>query len=62
MGEPRIYVSLLYCVSSMFYFHICFILLLNDPVFLTTGIRVKGNSQEKRVPSSSGRNGEGWKV
>jgi hypothetical protein len=28
-------VSLLYCVSSVFYFHICFILLLHDPVFLT---------------------------
>jgi hypothetical protein len=24
LGEPRIYVSLLYCVSSMFYFHNCF--------------------------------------
>jgi hypothetical protein len=41
-------VSLLYCVSSVFYFFICFILFLCDPVFLTTGIRVKGNSQEKR--------------
>jgi hypothetical protein len=41
--------SLLYCVSSMFCFHICFILLLHDPVFLTTSIRGKGNSQEKRV-------------
>jgi hypothetical protein len=28
-------VSLLYCVSSVFYFHICFILLLCDPIFLT---------------------------
>jgi hypothetical protein len=27
--------SLLYCVSSMFYFHICFILFLHDPIFLT---------------------------
>jgi hypothetical protein len=35
LGEPHIYVSLLYCVSSKFYFHICFILLLRDPVFLT---------------------------
>jgi hypothetical protein len=32
-GEPHISVSLLYCVSSMFYFHICFILLLCDPFF-----------------------------
>jgi hypothetical protein len=55
-------VSLLYCVSSVFYFHICFILLLHDPVFLTTGIRAKGNSQEKRVPGSSGSNGGRWKV
>jgi hypothetical protein len=31
--------SLLYCVSSVFYFRICFILLLRGPVFLTTGIR-----------------------
>jgi hypothetical protein len=54
-------VSLLYCVSYVFYFHICFILLLRDPVFLTTGIRVKGNSQEKRVPGSSGSNGEDGK-
>jgi hypothetical protein len=36
MGEPRISVSLLYCVSSVFYFHICFILFLRDPIFLTT--------------------------
>jgi hypothetical protein len=28
-------VSLLYCVSSVFCFHICFILLLHGPVFLT---------------------------
>jgi hypothetical protein len=28
-------VSLLYCVSFVFYFHICFILLLCDPLFLT---------------------------
>jgi hypothetical protein len=61
-GEPHISVSLLYCVSFVFYFRICFILLLCDPVFLTTGIRVKGNSQEKRVPGSSGSNGGRWKV
>jgi hypothetical protein len=30
--------------------------------FLRTGIRVKGNSQEKRVPGSSGSNVERWKV
>jgi hypothetical protein len=47
VGEPRKYVSLLYCVSSVFCFHICFILFLCGPVFLTTGIRAKGNSQEK---------------
>jgi hypothetical protein len=54
--------SLLYCVSSVFYFQICFYLFLCDPIFLTTGIRVKGNSHEKRVPGSSERNGGGWKV
>jgi hypothetical protein len=52
-----IYVSLLYCVSFVFYFHIYFILLLYNHIFLTIGIRVKGSSQEKRVPSSSGSNG-----
>jgi hypothetical protein len=31
----HIYLSLLYYVSSMFYFYICFILLLHDHVFLT---------------------------
>jgi hypothetical protein len=51
-------VSLLYYVSSMFYFHIYFILFLHDPIFLTTGIRAKGNLQENRVPGLSGRNGE----
>jgi hypothetical protein len=54
--------SLLYCVSFVFCFRICFILLLRDPVFLTTGIKVKGNSQEKRVPGSSGSNVGRWKV
>jgi hypothetical protein len=54
-------VSLLYCVSSVFYFYICFILLLHSPIFLTTGIRGKGNSQEKRVPGLSGSNGEDGK-
>jgi hypothetical protein len=29
-------VSLLYCLSSVFYFHICLILLLCDPIFLTS--------------------------
>jgi hypothetical protein len=62
LGEPRKSVSLLYCVSSVFCFCICFILLLHGPVFLTTGIRAKGNSQEKRVPVSSGRNVGIWKV
>jgi ABC-type transporter MlaC component len=28
-------VSLLYCVSSVFCFHICFILLICGPIFLT---------------------------
>ena len=45
-----------------FCFCICFILLLHGPVFLTIGIREKGNSQEKRVPGSSGRNVGRWKV
>jgi hypothetical protein len=55
----HVYLSLL---SFVFYFHICFALLLCDPIFLTTGIREKGNSQEKRVPGSSGRNDGIWKV
>jgi hypothetical protein len=54
LGEPCISVSLLYCVSSLFYLCICFILLLCNPIFPTTGIRVKGNSWEKRVPGSRG--------
>jgi hypothetical protein len=37
MVEPRIYVSLLYCSSSLFYFH-GFFLLLRDPIFLTPSI------------------------
>jgi hypothetical protein len=41
-------VSLLYCVSYVFYFCICFILFLCDIVFLTIGIRAKGNSHGKR--------------
>jgi hypothetical protein len=45
----------------VFYFRFCFILLLHDPAFLTTGIRAKGNSQEKRVPGSSGSNAEDGK-
>jgi hypothetical protein len=40
-------VSLLYCVSSVFYFCICFILLLRDPVFLTIGIRAKVNRRKR---------------
>jgi hypothetical protein len=35
LGEPHKSVSLLYCVSSVFCFCICFILLLRGPVFLT---------------------------
>jgi hypothetical protein len=35
LGEPHISVSLLYCVYSVFYFRICFILLLCDPIFPT---------------------------
>jgi len=31
-------------------------------VFLTTGIKAKGNSQKKRVLGSSGSNGGIWKV
>jgi hypothetical protein len=46
----------------VFYFCICFILLLRDPIFITIGIREKCNSQEKRVPGSSGSNGGRWKV
>jgi hypothetical protein len=33
----HIYVSLLYCVSSVFYFRICFILFLHDPIFSNMG-------------------------
>jgi hypothetical protein len=50
----------LYCILYLL-FHICFILLLCDLVFLTTGIRAKGNSQEKRAPSSRGSNDRRWK-
>jgi hypothetical protein len=46
----------------VFYLCIYFILLLHDPVFITIGIRDKGNLQEKRVPSSSWSNGGRWKV
>jgi hypothetical protein len=35
--EPCISVSLLYCVSYVFYLSICFILFLCAPVFITTG-------------------------
>jgi hypothetical protein len=62
LGEPRKSVSLLYCVYFLFCFLICLILLLHGPIFLTTSIREKGNSQEKRVPGSSGSNGGRWKV
>jgi hypothetical protein len=34
LGEEHIFVSLLYCVSYVFYFSICFILFLHDPIFL----------------------------
>jgi hypothetical protein len=33
--EPHISMSLLYCVSSLFYLCICFCFILYDPVFLT---------------------------
>ena len=57
-SELRISVSLLYCVSSVFYFRICFILFICDLFFLTTSIRAKGNSQErKKAPGSSGSSG-----
>jgi hypothetical protein len=39
LGEPRKSMSLLDCVSSVFYFRICFILLLRGPVFLTVPLR-----------------------
>jgi hypothetical protein len=35
LGEPRISVFVLYCVSYVFYFYIRFILFLHDPIFLT---------------------------
>ena len=55
------------CLSCIVYL-LCFFsifvlfLLLRGLVFLTTSIRVKGNSQEKRVCSLSGRNGGRGKV
>jgi hypothetical protein len=54
----------LYCIVYLLCFISAFVLFYCscDPVFLTTGIRVKGNSQEKRVPGSSGSNGGRWKV
>ena len=54
----------LYCIVYLLCFisAVIFILFLCDLVFLTNGIRVKCNSQEKRVPSLSGRNGGRWKV
>jgi len=55
LGEPCIFVSLFYYVSSMFYFHICFVLFLCDPLFITIGIIEIGSLDEKRVLSSSGR-------
>jgi hypothetical protein len=47
----------LLCFVSTFVLFYC-----SGPVFLTTGIRAKGNSQEKRVPGSSGSNVGRWKV
>jgi hypothetical protein len=54
----------LYCIVYLlcFIFAFVFILLPHDPVFITTGIREKGNSQEKRVYGSSGSNGRRQKV
>jgi hypothetical protein len=54
----------LYCVLYLLCFISTFVLFLFlcDLVFLTTGIGAKGNSQEKRVPGSSGSNGERCKV
>jgi hypothetical protein len=61
--DNHIYLCL-YCIVYLLYFisTFFFILLLNDLVFITTGIRAKGNSQEKRVLGLSGRNGGRWKV
>ena len=49
----------LYCIVYLLCFisAFVFIVLLRDPIFITIGIIAKGNSQEKRVPSSSGSNG-----
>jgi hypothetical protein len=54
----------LYCIVYLlcFIYAFYFILLLHNPFFLITSIIVKGNLQEKRVPSSSGSNGGTWKV
>jgi hypothetical protein len=53
----------LYCIVYLLcLFPYLFYLFIRGPVFLTTGIRAKGNSWEKRVPSSSGSNVGRWKV
>jgi RecA-family ATPase len=39
----------------MFYFHICFVLFLCDPLFITIGIIEIGSLEEKRVLGSSRR-------
>jgi hypothetical protein len=45
--------SLLYCVSSMFCFCICFILLLRGPVFLTESDEPKKESLQKEINGSA---------
>ena len=51
IGEPCIFVSLLYCVSSVFYFRICFILLLCGHVFLTL-FTISRNVKNRRHPKT----------
>jgi hypothetical protein len=43
-------VSLLYCVSSVFCFRICFILLLRGPVFLTVMFSFPPNDYMRYLP------------
>jgi hypothetical protein len=54
----------LYCIMYLLCFISAFVLFYFSVIlfFLTTGIREKGNLQEKRVSGLSGSNGRRWKV
>jgi hypothetical protein len=57
----HVYLCLYYLYIFYVLFPYLFYFIARDPFFLTTGIKEKGNSQEKRVVGSSGSNGTGWK-